>query len=217
MTAAIRTYNARRGRLRPGRLDALTRLLPRYGWDQTRVDGSVGPVVLEIGSGMGEATVAMAAADPERLYLAVEVHTAGVANLLSLIERADLRNVRVVRGDAVALLRERVAPGALDAIHAFFPDPWPKPGHHKRRLIQPSHVELMVSRLRVGGRLHCATDDRSYADAMLATLTAAAGLRNLAGDGFAPRPAHRPVTRFEQRGLAAGRTSLDLLFERVPT
>lgn len=213
MTAAIRTYNARRGRLRPGRLDALTRLLPRYGWDQTRVDGSVGPVVLEIGSGMGEATVAMAAADPERLYLAVEVHTAGVANLLSLIERADLRNVRVVRGDAVALLRERVAPGALDAIHAFFPDPWPKTRHHKRRLLRPDRLAFLASRLAPGGTLHVATDWAPYAEEARDAVDAEPLLVNPHG-GFAPRPAHRPVTRFEERARAEGRPTFDLVAVR---
>jgi tRNA (guanine-N7-)-methyltransferase len=214
MTVAdVRTYNARRGRLRPGRLDVLSRLLASHDPGELVFDR---PVVLEIGSGMGEATVAMAAVDPERMYVAAEVHTAGVANLLSLVEKAALPNVRVVRGDALELLRTRVAPASLDAIHAFFPDPWPKAGHHKRRLVQPSHVDLMVSRLRVGGLLHCATDDPRYGDAMLATLDAASGLRNIAGAGFAPRPDHRPVTKFEQRALLAGRSSVDLIFERIP-
>jgi tRNA (guanine-N7-)-methyltransferase len=207
----IRTFNARRGRLRPGRVAVLDRLLARYGLSAV----PAGPVVVEIGSGMGEATVAMAAADPGRTYVAVEVHTAGVANLLSLVEEKALVNVRVVRADALQLLRARFVPGSLDAVHAFFPDPWPKARHHKRRLIQPSHVELLASRLRPGGVLHCATDDAGYAEVMLATLSAAPQLRNLAGAGFAPRPAHRPVTRYERRGLAAGRPSLDLLIERV--
>jgi len=208
--AAVRTYSARRGRLRPGRLDALSRLLPEYRLGPDEV-----PAVVEIGSGMGDVTVAMAAADPDRLYAAVEVHTAGVANLLSLIDASGLGNVRVVHGDAMELLQQRIAEASLDAIHAFFPDPWPKKAHHKRRLIQPSRVPLLASRLRAGGLLHVATDDADYAEAMVETLTACTELRNVAGAGFSPRPAHRPVTKYEQRGLTAGRTSVDLLFERV--
>ena len=208
----IRTFNARRGRLRAGRLDTLSRLLPVYS---PADEPLTGPAVLEIGSGMGEATVAMAAADPGRTYVAVEVHTAGVANLLALVRATGLVNVRVVHGDALEFARHRVAPASLDAIHVFFPDPWPKKGHHKRRLIQPSHVELLASRLRPGGVLHCATDDPGYAEAMFETLTAASGLRNLAGEGYAPRPAQRPVTRYEERALAAGRPSVDLIFERT--
>ena len=200
--------------------DALARLWPVYGvpvaggrLDPSALFGRHVPLILEIGSGMGEATADMAAADPDRGYLAVDVHTPGVANLLATIEERSLANVRVVLGDALDLIRERLAPDSLDAVHVFFPDPWPKARHHKRRLIQPAHVALLRSRLVPGGTLHCATDDTGYADAMLAALDADPGLAN-ANDGFAPRPAHRPLTKFEQRGIDAGRRVHDLVFVR---
>lgn len=195
--------------MRVGRVDALTRLWPLYGLPAS---GPVGPQVLEIGSGMGDATVAMAAADPDRDYLAVEVHTAGVANLLRLLEAAGLTNVRVAHGDGLGLVRDRLPPASLQAIHMFFPDPWPKARHAKRRLVQAPHVELLASRLAPGGVLHCATDDAAYAAEMLAVLTGSS-LANV-HSGFAPRPDHRPVTRYERRGLAAGRSSYDLIFRR---
>jgi tRNA (guanine-N7-)-methyltransferase len=207
MTTAIRTFHPRRGRLSARHRDALVRLLPRYGFV-----GSERPLVLEIGSGMGEAAVAMAAADPGRDYVAVEIHTPGIANLLALVEERDLPNVRVVEGDALELLRDEIAPGRLEAIHVFFPDPWPKMRHHKRRLVQPSHVALLASRLRPGGVLHCATDDEGYALAMLATLSSSI-LENCCAT-FAARPASRPHTKFEQRAVDAGRAVFDLMFRR---
>ncbi|MBF9130834.1 tRNA (guanosine(46)-N7)-methyltransferase TrmB [Plantactinospora sp. S1510] len=181
--------------------------------DLVALFGRRAPVVLEIGSGMGDATAAMAAADPGRDYLAVEVHTPGIANLLALTERHGLTNVRIARGDALDLVRYLLPPDALDAVHAFFPDPWPKPRHHKRRLIQPEHVALLRSRLVPGGTLHCATDWAEYAESMLQTLTADPGLVNPYAD-YALRPAHRPVTKFERRGTAAGRRIFDLIFHR---
>ncbi|ASW57591.1 tRNA (guanosine(46)-N7)-methyltransferase TrmB [Plantactinospora sp. KBS50] len=176
--------------------------------------GRSAPVVLEIGSGMGDATAAMAAADPERNYLAVEVHTPGIANLLAVIERRGLHNVRVADGDALVLLRRMIPPGALAAINVFFPDPWPKARHHKRRLIQPAHVALLRDRLAPGGRLNCATDLPDYAYAMRQTLDADPELGN-AYPGFAPRPPERPVTKFERRAAAAGRPIFDLVYERT--
>ncbi len=171
------------------------------------------PVVLEIGSGMGDATAEMAAADPGRGYLAVEVHTPGIANLLALVQARGLTNVRIASGDALDLLRYAIAPGSLDAVHLFFPDPWPKARHHKRRLIQPANVALLASRLVPGGTLHCATDWAPYAETIRQTLSVEPQLAN-AYDGFAPRPAHRPLTKFEQRGIVAGRAVFDLVFRR---
>jgi tRNA (guanine-N7-)-methyltransferase len=201
----------------------LTRLWPRFGLtipddpapplDLARLFGRTAPVVLEIGSGMGEATAAMAAADPGRDWLAVEVHTPGIANLLALIERDGLTNVRVARGDALALLRWQLGPDSLDAVHVFFPDPWPKARHHKRRLIRPDNVALLRSRLAPHGTLHCATDWAEYAEQMRTVLDDDPGLVNTY-DGFAPRPPHRPVTKFERRGLAAGHRIHDLIYRR---
>jgi tRNA (guanine-N7-)-methyltransferase len=203
--------------------DALTRLWPVYGvpitggrMDPADLFGRDIPLVLEIGSGMGEATVDMAAADPDRGYLAAEVHTPGVANLLAITAERGLTNLRIALGDALDLVRDRLAPDSLDAVHAFFPDPWPKARHHKRRLIQPAHVALLRSRLVSGGILHCATDDSGYAEAMLAALDADPELANV-HDGFAPRPAHRPRTKFEQRGIDAGRPVHDLVFQKIVT
>lgn len=229
--AQIRTFRPRR-RLNRRHVEALDRLWPRYGvvgpsavpWqgdaalnpvelNPVELFGRRAPLVLEIGFGMGDATADMAAADPARDYLAVEVHTPGIANLLGLIEQRGLTNVRVVRGDALDLLRYGLPEASLDAINVFFPDPWPKTRHHKRRLIQPDHVALMRSRLVPGGTLHCATDWPDYADAMLRTLTADPELVNQY-DGFAPRTTRRPLTRYERRALAAGRPVFDLIFRR---
>jgi len=222
----IRTYRRRAGRMRPRQRDALARLWPVYGvplpqtprepparLDLAALFGREAPVVLEIGSGMGEATAEMAAKDPDRNYLAVEVHTPGVGNLLALIEERGLTNVRIASTDALELVKWLLPEECLDAVHIFFPDPWPKARHHKRRLIQPDRVALLRSRLVPGGTLHCATDWAEYAEWMLETLNADPELVN-AYDGFAPRPAHRPVTRFEQRALRDGRSIYDLIFVR---
>ncbi|SCF32132.1 tRNA (guanine-N(7)-)-methyltransferase [Micromonospora carbonacea] len=220
----IRTFHPRRGRMTGRQVDALDRLWSAYGLtvddgpaaapvDLAALFGRRAPIVLEIGSGMGDATAAMAAADPGRDYLAVEVHTPGIANLLGLVERLGLGNVRVARGDALDLVRA-LPDGSLDAVHVFFPDPWPKSRHHKRRIIQPAHVALLRSRLMPGGTLHCATDWAEYAESMRETLTADAGLVDVHG-GYAPRPAHRPVTKFERRALTAGRPVFDLVHRRA--
>ncbi|QDY07483.1 tRNA (guanosine(46)-N7)-methyltransferase TrmB [Micromonospora sp. HM134] len=220
-TGTIRTFHPRRGRMTSRQTDALARLRPTYGIEIADLDGPVdpagffgrgAPVVLEIGSGMGDATAAMAAADPDRDYLAVEVHTPGIANLLDLVQRHGLGNVRVAQGDALDLVRA-MPEGCLDAVHVFFPDPWPKSRHHKRRIIQPEHVALLRSRLVGGGTLHCATDWAEYAGSMRSTLTADPELVDVHG-GYAPRPAHRPVTKFERRALTAGRPVFDLVHRR---
>ncbi|MFC4064755.1 tRNA (guanosine(46)-N7)-methyltransferase TrmB [Actinoplanes subglobosus] len=214
----IRTFHPRRGRMSSRHADAHAALWPRLGLtvvdgDRTPLDlvtlfGREIPVVLEIGFGMGDATAAMAAADPGRGYLGVEVHTPGIGNLLALTGERRLDNVRVARGDAMELAH-RIAPGSLDAVHVFFPDPWPKARHHKRRLIQPSNVALLRERLRPGGVLHCATDWPDYAEAMAETLDADPGLLRLPAS-----PHGRPETKFERRGTAAGRPITDLRYER---
>lgn len=225
----LRTFHPRRATLGPARQDALERLWPRLGLsvhddaslplapdgalDRRRLFGRDAPLVVEIGSGMGEAVAAMAAADPDRDYLAVEAHLPGIANLLLLLERDGTTNVRVAHGDALELLRRHVPESSLDAVHVFFPDPWPKARHHKRRLVAPDNVALLRSRLVPGGVLHCATDWAPYAEVMLETLGADPGLENPHG-GFAPRPAHRPVTQFERRGLGLGHEVADVVVRR---
>ncbi|ADD40021.1 tRNA (guanine-N(7)-)-methyltransferase [Stackebrandtia nassauensis DSM 44728] len=218
-SSSIRSFYRRRGKVRPSKLDAYDRLYPVLGVDRQQppplpeIFGRTAPVVLEIGSGMGDATVAMAAADPDRDYLAVEVHVPGIANLMMRAEEHELTNLRVFEGDAVSLARSCLPADTLDAIHVFFPDPWPKARHHKRRLISPENVALLRSRLRRGGAFHLATDWEHYAESMLEVLDADPGLSN-AHDGFAPRPDWRPVTKFERRGIAEGRQIFDLEFVR---
>ena len=218
-TRPIRTFHPRRGRMSARHADAHAALWPRYGLpvedgDRTPLDlaalfGRSAPVVLEIGFGMGDTTAAMAAADPGRDYLGVEVHTPGIGNLFALVGEQNLTNVRVAHGDAMELVH-RIAAGALDAVHAFFPDPWPKARHHKRRLIRPGNVALLAERLRPGGLLHCATDWPHYAEAMAGTLDAAPMLRRAGGTGT-----RRPETKFERRGTQAGRPITDLRYVRI--
>jgi tRNA (guanine-N7-)-methyltransferase len=215
-----RTFHARRGRLSEQRLVTLRRLGPRFAVDvdDATVDlpalfGRKAAVVLEIGSGMGDATAEMAAADPDRDYLAVEVHTAGVADLLARVEAEDLTNVRVAFGDAMHLVAVQLPPASLAAVHVFFPDPWPKSRHHKRRLIRPDRVAPLRRVLVPGGVLHCATDSPDYARSMLDAFRGDPELSTVYSE-FAPRPVWRPVTLYERRALEAGRTVFDLEYHR---
>jgi len=175
--------------------------------------GRDAPLIVEIGSGMGESTAAMAAARPEVNLLAIEVYKPGVAQTLHHLNRNDVHHVRVVRGDGVQVLTELIAPGSLAELWLFFPDPWPKTRHFKRRLVTPEFTALVASRLRRGGVIRLATDWAPYAERMLAVCTETKGLRN-AHPGWAPRPAFRPRTRFERRGLAEGHEIFDLEFTR---
>ncbi|MEU8677211.1 tRNA (guanosine(46)-N7)-methyltransferase TrmB [Streptomyces sp. NPDC048560] len=219
----IRSFQPRRSRVTAGQEDALQRLWPKWGLDidglrvldlPDMFDGL--PVVLEIGFGMGEATAQMAADDPGTGILAVDVHTPGQGNLLGLADGAGLTNVRVANGDAIILLREMLAPEALDGLRVYFPDPWPKSRHHKRRLIQPEFLDLVAQRMKPGAVIHCATDWEPYAEQMLEVLTAHPRFENAVADGgYAPRPAFRPLTRFEGQGLDKGHVVHDLLFARV--
>ncbi len=221
----IRSFQPRRSRVTAGQADALRRKWPSWGLDvdgQRAVDpaalfGGL-PVVLEIGFGMGEATAQMAAADPGTGILAVDVHTPGQGNLIRLAERNGLSNIRVANGDAIILLREMLPAASLDGLRVYFPDPWPKTRHHKRRLIQPEFLDLAADRLRPGAVLHCATDWEPYAEQMLELLTAHPGFENTQEDGgYAPRPPYRPLTRFEGQGLDKGHAVHDVLFRRAPT
>lgn len=176
--------------------------------------GRSAPVLLEIGSGMGETTSQLVAAAPELNYVAVEVYKPGLAQLLLRAEHlGGLDNLRVLRGDAVDLLTDHIAPASLHGVRIFFPDPWPKKKHHKRRLVQPEFVSLVASRLEPGGVLHLATDWEHYADQMLEVCSGERLLTNIF-DGWAPRPDWRPVTKFEQRAVNEGRVSHDLMFRR---
>jgi tRNA (guanine-N7-)-methyltransferase len=211
----------RQGRFSRGQQRACEELLPRYGiayraepLDLAAVFGRDAPVVAEIGFGMGETTARIAADNPANDYLAIEVHAPGVGSLLKQIDAGGLSNVRIVAHDAVEVLRDMVPGGALAAIHVFFPDPWPKKRHHKRRLLQAPFVALAASRLVPGGLLHVATDWQEYAEHVLAVLGATPSLSNTA-PGFAPRPPWRPETKFESRGRRLGHGVWDILFARI--
>jgi tRNA (guanine-N7-)-methyltransferase len=214
----IRSFVLRQGRMSPAQQRACDELLPRYGvapvapLDWSVVFGRAAPVVLEIGFGMGETTAAIAAAKPDVDFLGVEMHLPGVGALLRRIDERQLTNVRIVRDDAVDVVA-MIAPASLAGIHVYFPDPWPKKRHHKRRLLQAAFVHALAARLADGGYLHVATDWQPYADEILAVLTAEPALCNTA-EGFAPRPAWRPLTKFEQRGIARGHAVFDLLFTK---
>ena len=219
----IRSYVLRQGRFSPAQQKAYAELLPRLGVsysrnaiDFPRLFGRVAPVVVEIGFGMGETTARIAAENPGVDYLGIEVHAPGVGSLLRQVDTADLTNVRVVSHDAVEVLRDMVAPGSLAGIHVFFPDPWPKKRHHKRRLVQPAFAALAASRLTPGGYIHVATDWEEYGAQVLEVLGATPGLVNTAA-GFAPRPATRPETKFERRGLKLGHGVWDVVFRREET
>ncbi len=214
----IRSFVLRAGRTTEAQSRALAELGPRWIVpyadtvpDWTAVFGRVAPRVLEVGFGMGDATAQIAAARPDTDFLGVEVHPPGVGALLQRIDAAQLTNLRIVQHDAVLVLQHMIAPRSLDGLHIYFPDPWPKKRHHKRRLIQPEFVRLAVSRLRTGGYLHCATDWQPYAEHMLDVLRAEPGLANTATD-YAPRPDWRPVSKFERRGLKLGHGVWDLVF-----
>ena len=221
----IRSFVVRAGRMGTGQVRALQDLGPRFVLPYTgrptdwgSVFGRDAPRILEIGFGMGQATAAIAHARPEVDFIGVEVHEPGVGALLKLIGQGNLHNIRILQHDAVEVLEHMVAPASLAGVHIFFPDPWHKKRHHKRRLIQPALVSLLASRLCEGGVLHGATDWQPYAQQMLEVLGAEPQLRNtvgIDGGGYAPRPDYRPMTKFEQRGIRLGHGVWDLVFEKV--
>jgi tRNA (guanine-N7-)-methyltransferase len=211
----IRSYVLRQGRTTPSQQRALDDLFPRYGiaYAAAPIDpraqfGRAAPLVLEIGSGMGETTAAIAQAHPETDFIAVEVHGPGVGSLLKRIDEQGLANLRVIRRDALEVLEHMIADGALAGIHLFFPDPWPKKRHHKRRLVQPAFAALAARKLAPGGYLHAATDWEDYALQMREVLSAEPCLEPVGGG------AGRPATKFELRGLKLGHKVLDLLYRR---
>ncbi len=227
MHPRIRSYVLRAGRVGSGQARALAEMGPQFllpyqpgvldldaAFGRAALDAKPVPRILEIGFGMGEGLAEIAAAHPDKDYLGVEVHTPGVGALLKQLGERHLTNVRVVQHDAVDVLTHMLAPASLAGIHIFFPDPWHKKRHHKRRLIQPPLVSLLASRLVPGGYLHLATDWQDYAVQMLAVLGAEPQLCNTVED-YAPRPLTRPLTKFEQRGLRLGHGVWDLVFRRV--
>jgi len=218
----IRSYVLRQGRMSVAQKRAYDQLLSRYAiayrpaaLDLGAAFGRIAPTILEIGFGMGETTCAIALAHPENNYLGVEVHSPGVGSLLKQIDLAGLSNVRLIQHDAAEVVRDIIPFGSLEGVHVFFPDPWPKKRHQKRRLIQPPFVGLIASRLKPGGYFHLATDWQEYAQQMLDVLGSESVLANVE-DGFSPRPEYRPRTKFEQRGLRLGHGVWDVVFQRRP-
>jgi tRNA (guanine-N7-)-methyltransferase len=216
----IRSFVLRQGRVSNAQQRAHESLLPEFGIpyaqhiiDLETIFGRAAPHILEIGFGMGETTATIAMQHPENDYLAIEVHTPGVGSLLKSIAERNLTNVRIVQHDAVDVLCHMIAHNVFDGVHIFFPDPWPKKRHHKRRLLQPPFVALLVERMKPGAYLHVATDWEEYAQYILAVLNNNPQLENTAPD-YAPRPAYRPETKFETRGLKLGHGVWDIVFRR---
>jgi tRNA (guanine-N7-)-methyltransferase len=220
---SVRSYVRRESRITPAQVRALGELWPRYGipegtapLDWPSVFGRAAPVILEIGFGNGEALTAAAAAHPENNYLGIEVHRPGVGSLLRRVKVGEMNNVRVMLGDAKEILEQRVADASLTAVHLFFPDPWPKKRHHKRRLVQPDFAALVARRLAPGGHFHLATDWLDYAEHMKTVLSQTSGLVAVSEPGrLAALSGDRPPTRFERRGQRLGHAVCDLLFLRV--
>ncbi len=216
----IRSFVLRQGHLSVAQRRAVDTLLPRYGipyvarpLDLGQAFGRSAPKILEIGFGMGDSTATIAAAHPEIDYLTLEVHTPGVGNLLKLIDAQSIDNIRIIQHDAVEVMRDMIPDNSLDGVHIFFPDPWHKARHHKRRLIQSPFIEKLVLKLKPSGYIHAATDWQEYAEQILEVLSSEQQLENTAAD-YAPRPEYRPLTKFEQRGLRLGHGVWDLVFRR---
>ena len=219
----IRSYVLRAGRMTPVQKRALETNWQSWGLDYNGGElaydpafGRGGPRVLEIGFGMGQSLVATAEAMPGTNFIGIEVHKPGVGKLLHSMEERGVDNIRIYRHDAVEVLQDCIPDASLDTIQIFFPDPWHKKRHHKRRLIQPPFVSQLASKLKTGGVLHLATDWENYAEQMMEVLSAAEGFSNTCGEGqFAPRPVHRPLTKFELRGERLGHGVWDLIFSRT--
>ena len=219
-TTHIRSFVNRRSHITQGQQEAIDAFLTKWSLPYrpnllslTETFEREAPTILEIGFGMGETTEKIALARPGDNFLGVEVFNAGVGALLKRIEASSLNNIRIIQHDAVEVLRDMLAPQSLAGVHIYFPDPWPKTRHHKRRLIQPPLVELLASRMAPGAYIHCATDWEHYAEQMLAVLSAETSLQNTC-EGFAPRPDFRPLTKFENRGLRLGHGVWDVIFTK---
>lgn len=216
----IRSFVRREGRLTIGQQRALRELLPVYGLDAeksghnlTEIFARNNPKILEIGFGNGESLAQQANDNPDTNYIGIEVHRPGVGHLLVKVEQLQLDNVRVFNADAVEVVKHCIADHTLDGIQIFFPDPWHKKRHHKRRLIQVEFIKLLGRKLKAGGTLHFATDWENYAEHMVDVMRQSEGFNNISTEGkFVPRPAHRPLTKFEQRGQRLGHGVWDLIY-----
>lgn len=220
----IKSFVTRAGRTTGGQAKALAELGPRFVlpfqhgvFSAEQAFGRIAPLILEIGFGMGDATAHIALARPDDNFLCCEVHEPGVGALLKRMGEASINNIRILQHDAVEVLEHMLAVNSVDGVHIFFPDPWHKLRHHKRRLVQTPFVQQLAQRLKPSGYVHCATDWEPYAQHMLQVLQAEPLLRNssVRADGFADQPDYRPLTKFEHRGLKLGHGVWDLVFHRV--
>lgn len=219
---AIRSFVRREGRITPSQQRALETLWPRFGielaepLDLQALFRREAPRTLEVGFGNGDALATMASHAPDVDFIGIDVHRPGIGHLLLEVEKRDLTNVRVINADAVEVLKRYVRPASLDRILLFFPDPWPKKRHHKRRILQPGFIDLVAGRLGAKCIFHMATDWEDYAQQMLTLMEASPHFKSCAGKrGFSPRPDYRPVTRFEQRGRRKGHNVRDLIFRKT--
>jgi tRNA (guanine-N7-)-methyltransferase len=217
----IRSFIRRQGRVTPGQQLALDNhwdrycLDPKADYDFAQVFGRDAPLIVEIGFGNGDSLAKMAAANPDNDYIGIEVHRPGVGHLMMLLDQQGLNNVRIYCHDAIEIIEQKIADNSLAGVHLFFPDPWPKKKHHKRRIVRPGFVELLVRKLKTGGYFHAATDWQNYAEAMLEVLSAGAGLSNAGNSNdYCERPDYRPLTKFEQRGIRLGHGVWDLIFRK---
>lgn len=217
----IRSFIRRQGRVTPGQQLALDNLCSKYcldpqvNYEFSRIFGRNAPVCVEIGFGNGESLARMAAANPDIDYIGIEVHRPGVGHLMMLLDQQGLTNVRIYCHDAIDIIEHRVPDNSLFGVHLFFPDPWPKKKHHKRRIVRTDFVELLVRKLQSGGYFHAATDWQDYAESMLAVLSANNNMSNISlTEDYCQRPAYRPLTKFEQRGMRLGHGVWDLIFRR---
>lgn len=218
----IHSFIRRQGRVTPGQQQALNHyrdkycLDPQKNYDFSELFSRNAPTIFEIGFGNGESLATMALNNPEQNYIGVEVHTPGVGHLILKLEQLQLTNVRIYQHDAVEILEQRIADDSLAGVHLFFPDPWPKKKHHKRRIVQPDFIKLITFKLQSGGYFHAATDWENYAKQMLQVLSVASGLVNTdSRQSYFARPDDRPVTKFEKRGLRLGHGVWDLIFKKL--
>ncbi len=219
----IRSFVMRAGRTTEGQQKALDDVWPIMGLEVkdgpvvfSELFGRDAPVVLEIGFGMGDSLIEMASQQPEKNYIGIEVHRPGVGRLLSRAQEAGLSNIRVYAEDAIEVLAQCIPDNSLDVLQLFFPDPWHKKKHHKRRIVQPEFAQTVRKKLKIGGYFHMATDWENYAEHMMEVMTSAEGYQNKAGEGvFSPQPDWRPVTKFQKRGERLGHGVWDLMFERT--
>jgi len=218
----IRSFIRRQGRITQGQQLALDNHWDRYcldphaEYDFSQVFGRTAPLIVEIGFGAGDSLAKMAAANPDKDYIGIEVHRPGVGHLMLLLDQQGLTNVRIYCHDAIEIIERKIADNSLAGVHLFFPDPWPKKKHHKRRIVRPSFVELLTKKLLPGGYFHAATDWQNYAENMLEVLSAGTGISNTSNTGdYCERPEYRPLTKFEQRGIRLGHGVWDLIFKKA--